>query len=439
MENNPFADLVPQQQSGENPFADLTPSQQPEEPFGVTDTWPFRLGRGMVRSLEDAATLPGDVYTGKQDVEDPSVTGRAMNFATMAMPQAKGAVDLAPKVAAPSGEALSAAGDAAYEFARNSNVALPAAQVNQFSKLMQRYLQRKGFFGNEQNAPNTFAVLKELQRPNGAYYSGVGGTGKSVQSAPILSAADYINLRQAFQKHAQSFGSPKDQKAATEAIDKLDQFFDKAPHAGFVAGTPGEIDQVRHALKEARGNFAAGFRSDLLSKRQHKAELQTAATNSGRNLDNKLRQTVAGVLTSPKSAQGHSAAEIAEMERIVGGVRGANAARLVGNMMGGGGGLGAVVSGGLAGGGIGAAMGSPSAALFGAAVPAVGMGVKGIENALTKRAMNKLGETIRLRSPLGEKAKADAGPDYATAPMPMASEQALRLLTLYQLQNPDQM
>jgi hypothetical protein len=418
-----FPDEMPKEQVREM-IASKFPEAAQEKPFGVTDTWPFRLGRGVVRSIEDAATLPGDVYTGKQDVEDPSITGRALNFAAIAMPQTKGKASTTPAAAtAPSEKALMSAGDEGYEVARSSNVALRGDLVGKWAQRMQLALRRKGLFGTSNGAETTHKILDDL-----AANSGDGA---------ILHAGDYINLRQALQETAQNFKAPKDQAAATVAIKTLDKFFDTASPQAFVAGTPAEIRGVRDSIKAARGNFAAGYRSRLVTGKEHEADLRSAAANSGKNYDNTLRQRLAGAALSPKQVSGFTPAELAATEGVVRGTRPMNWTRNVSNVLGGGGGMGrALVTGmGIA---PGVATGDLKTMAVGLIPPAAGWALKKTENALTKREVAKLDNMLRLRSPLGEQASA-AQAKPPLPPLPMASEQALRLLTLYQLQNPDQM
>jgi hypothetical protein len=398
--------------------------QPPEKPFGVTDTWPFRAGRAGLNILEGAAKLPGDVATGKVDPDSPSATGRIMDFATLATPGAPARLAWGARAAvAPAAEALHSAGAAGYDLARNSDVALRGDVVGKWAERMQLALRRKGLFDTQNNAPNTHAILGDLAKN--------AGDGTS------LTAADYLNLRQALQQHAQGFNNGQDSKAATLALKTLDKFWDTASPQAFMAGTPAEIGGVRSAINNARGNFAAGYRSDTISGKVHEAELRSAAANSGKNFDNTLRQRLAGVALSRKQNSGFTPEEIAATEGIVQGTKPMNATRNVSNILGGGGGMGrALVTGmGIA---PGVATGDIKSMALGLGLPATGWALKKAENALTRREVNKLDNMLRLRSPLGQQAEA-AQARPPSAPLPLASEQALRLLALYQLQNPNSM
>lgn len=402
-----------------------TSDAAPEKPFGITDTWPFRLGRGMYEAAKSAVTLPGDVYTGKVDPNAPEAVGRELNFAALAMPQSVGRMAVSPTPAvAPTEEALKSAGAQGYQLARDSNVALKGRVVGSWAERQRQNLFRRGFSNN--SAPDTHTVIDTLT--------------KYASDTNKLTAGDYIDLRQTLQDIARQVkeGRPtRDAAAASKVIKQLDGFFDTASPQAFVAGTPTEIGGVRTAIKDARGNFSAGFRSELLTRKEHEADLLSATANSGKNYDNAMRRKLAGVALSPKSA-GYSPEELTAIEQTARKPAvGVNALRDISNRLGGGGGLGASVVGGLTGGYFGG--GDPLTTLTGMAIPqVVGGAMKAGENYLTKRAVNKLTNTLRLRSPAGEQAAAS---QYRPPPqrLPMASEEALRLLTLYQLQNPDQM
>lgn len=169
----------------------------------------------------------------------------------------------------------------------------------------------------------------------------------------------------------------------------------------------GDAAAAARALADARGNYAAGKRSDKLTGLDEAAELRAAASHSGQNGDNAARQRIASLLLNPKQAAGYSSEELAALEEVVRGTASRNALRFVGNLAGGGGGLGAVVTGGVAG-AAGGSIGGPLGAVAGAAIPAVGFGAKKVANALTSRAVDRADELVRMRSPLYEQMMSDA-------------------------------
>lgn len=369
----------------DNPFMDLpTAANAP--------SWRkyLAIGEGPPPGQE---RLPSWVQKLRQYTDPMQTLGGLPGVVSMALPAGKGPIK------APTAEELHNVGNADIAVARQSPVALDGSKVAQWAQGVQAGLRRRGMQPTSSSAPNTHSILDDLKTTGNPFFS----DGRN------LSVADYIDLRRALQAEAQKFspGAKYDQAAASLAIQRLDNLFDTTAHSNFVRATPSEIARVRSVVKDARANQAAGFRSDTLTNKQTAAELQTRATNSGMNLDNKIRQKLVG-LVNPDNARGttlaqrsgYSPAEEAEMNRIVGGVRGANAARTAGNLMGGGGGLGAVVSGAVGAGGA-AAAGHPWAALAAPAIPAAGMGLKMVENALTNRALTNLASSVRMRSPLG--------------------------------------
>jgi hypothetical protein len=178
-----------------------------------------------------------------------------------------------------------------------------------------------------------------------------------------------------------------------------------------VAGTatPAKAAEV---LKEARGNAAAGFRSDRVTGVEKTIARRTAAANSGRNLDNTIRQRLTSLIESTKGSRGLSEAEEKAIDDIIFGRPSKNAARMISNLLGGGGGLGStLLSGGAAAGG--AATMGPIGALLGLIPPIVGGGARTAANTMSKNEMKALDDLIRSRSPLNV---SQGGPRQAYAP-----------------------
>jgi hypothetical protein len=101
--------------------------------------------------------------------------------------------------------------------------------------------------------------------------------------------------------------------------------------------------------------------------------------------------------------RGYSPEEIAALEKVVEGDRVRNSLRFYSNLAGGGGGMGAVVSGAVAGTAGGSVGGVPVVGgLAGAAIPASGVAARLGAGALAKRSMRLADELIRSRSPLYE-------------------------------------
>lgn len=370
---------------------------------------------GMVKSagkaLYSGATLPSDVYAGRVDPRSDEAIGRAFELATAASPvnAAVRSGDRAipgvaramqpGQVAAPTREALEAATDAGYDAVRNSGVVYHGDAVGEMARAARAGLEKDGVLA--ELAPKSFAILEKLSNP------------------PAGSTAPIQNLdaaRRAFGHARKDFTNPTEQMAAGRIVDALDGFVTKADPKSVMAG---DAAGVAKTLTDARGNAAAGFRSDRLRGVEERADLKAAAANSGANGDNAIRTRVADVILNPKQAQGFNEAELAAMRETAEGTRGRNVLRTFGNLAGGGGGLGAAVTGGMAG-YAGGAFGPLVGAAIGGGVPAAGYGAKTLATALTRRSLQGVDEMTRMRSPLAEQLLAGA-PQTAIDPAKKAA------------------
>lgn len=405
--------------------------------------WPERVARGIASSIASGATLPGDVAQGKfavqpeksgewseidqfrQNAMEGSLGSRVMDlaaFGTPVNPAVRAGDRAIPGVAkafkaekpiVPTTEELAKAGGADIRAATASDLTIPSSAVAEYSRNIQRELGRPGSSIHHVDAPNTFAKLKELE---------------GASSDAFFTPANLQSLRESLQATAQNFNpaAAKDQLAATRAIKLLDQFL---PSLGakdtMVGAAPGgiatreqliasamqgkrEADRVSELFETGRGNYAAAMRSNditgVLDRARtgllERSEGRAKAAYSGRNMDNTLRQKTEAVLEKPKDISGYSDAEIAALERVVEGGSGRNAARNVGNSLGGGGGAARTLFTG-AGATAGAMMGGWPGGVIGASIPTVvGSGAKAIANALAKRDLRKVDELLRKRSPL---------------------------------------
>ena len=319
--------------------------------------------------------------------------------------QAKGMVDtammaLAPRSANPAGmralpkpvpttEAIDTAAKAGFDNARNSGVRVPSSDVSRLATTVRSELQADGV--RDYLAPKTYAVLKELETPPPA--------------GAFADVGDLHGIRRALGQVASS-PDGTERMAATRALKKLD----------------GMLTNVSPELKEAIGNYAAAKRSDTITAKLDRADLNAGSANSGQNLDNAIRQQIKTILNNPKARRGYNAEELAQMEKIVRGTSAGNLLRGAGNLMGGGGGLGAVIS---------AGAGGFAAGPAGLAAPVAGYGIKKLGNALTSRQVGKLDNMVRSRSPLAQSFPTPT----ASQPSPLLAALMSGQITLPQLLN----
>jgi hypothetical protein len=398
-----------------------------DKPSLALNVGPFRMAREFPGAVADAATLPGDVYAGKVDPTSPEGIDRTAGLAMLATPvnPAVRAGDFAipaaraverpvpgtslalpdetatgapqatrttyepilnlrtEKPPVPTADELKAAGDQGYTQARGMGVDYSSEAVAKLARDLKAGLEEKGII--PEIAPSTHAVLDKLTSPPAG----------SVAPLTSVDAA-----RQAFGNLVMG-GSAVERKAAKIARGGFEDFLAAGDPSTVVAGPAAAAGE---AVTTARGNIAASKRSDRLTTIEDTAELRSAAANSGQNLDNSIRQRAVSLLTNPKQRAGFSPGELAAIERVARGSASANLVRAVGNLLGGGGGLGAAVT---AGGG---AMLSGAAGLgfAGAAAPLVGVAAKKAGNALTARALRAADEMVRARSPLMEQRMREA-------------------------------
>ena len=150
-------------------------------------------------------------------------------------------------------------------------------------------------------------------------------------------------------------------------------------------------------------NVSAGKQAESLDNRLYKAELRAAASNSGKNLGNTIRQNVASMLLS-KDARGLPQAAQEQAQNVVYGSGPENFMRHWGNVLGGGGGLGQALT--IAGGGalgyLGSG-GSPTVAGIAAtAGPVIGSLLKHGANEAALSHLDALSTALRSNTPLGQ-------------------------------------
>ncbi|PCJ20860.1 MAG: hypothetical protein COA96_15550 [SAR86 cluster bacterium] len=305
----------------------------------------------------------------------------------------------------PSAEALKAEAKAGYDQVRDMAVDYSSDHVVSMAQKVQQKLEAEGF--SSELSPKTFSVIKKLQ------------------DAPADSVAPLSGLetaRRSFGKAAKDFNNPSDQEAARIAREALEEFVMDPDSAAIVAGPASAAGK---ALKDARGDYAAYKRSGDVTGIQDAADLRAAAANSGQNTGNSTRGRVASMLLSGKKKAGFSKEELAALEGVVEGSGAANASRKIGNILGGGGGLGMLLSGGA-----GAAAAGPVGAM---ALPGVGMVAKSLSNRLTRKALSGADDLVRQRSPLYERMLQEA--PMEAAKIPHSRDALIRALLLQQQAN----
>ncbi|TAA51011.1 hypothetical protein [Shinella sp. JR1-6] len=353
----------------------------------------FDSDAGLLGALKRTFMLPGEVMKGEVDPMSPEGIERAMEFATTVTPASaamKGGERIIPgvkkalekgKVKPPTSEELKAAAQEGYETARGMNVDYSAKAVQDLANDVQMNLEGDGVFA--ELAPKTFSLLKRLGNP---------------PEGAVASISNLEAARRAFGNAAKDFSNPTEQMAAKRVVERLDRLMLEPDEASVVAGPAAEAGAIQ---KRARGNYAAAKRSETITGLRKDAELDAIVANSGANADNRTRQRIKALLQSPKKRAGYSDAERAGLREVAEGTKGQNLARTGGNLLGGGGGLGALLTAAVGAGG-GAISGSPTLAALGFGLPIAGRGLKMASDAGTAKSLRLVDELIRQRSPLFE-------------------------------------
>lgn len=392
----------------------------------------FDSDAGILGPIKRAVMLPGEVLKGKVDPMSDEGLKRSLEMASVISPVSAameageraipGAVTnfTREKVAVPTADELKSAAGQAYNAVQNSGVEYSGQAIQGMIRNVKDALMQKAAIA--ENYPKTYRLLDQLD------------------NAPAGSGVQ-LKYLDALRKELGNVAGGDEKLAATQAIKAIDQFIDAADPASLMARTtsralPGDgaiesAEQAARTIRDARGNAAAGFRSNAIQGIEDAAERRAASSNSGANLGNSLRQRIASLLDREDKTRGFKPDELAAAQQIVDGTLATNSARKIANLLGGGGGMGAAIYG-LTGAGM--AFADPKAAAI-AALPIVGAGVKAGENAMVKNQASSLAELLRTRSPLYQQRLENAAIEYSDPSARAAVARALRLGTTPNLQD----
>lgn len=383
------AESLPAAAPAEGPWAKF--AAQPEPQRGAVDkllgiggeryqTWPEKAVRGLFALPEKTITAAASQPAGSREATE-AMFGPAWET-TLATAGGLGTLRTGvPKPVTPTTEGLYDVANAGFNAARDSGLRLDPRAFNQLADTTMAKLQQKGF--DADLAPDTFKQLEKMRMaaPDGAY----------------VDIANVQTMRDALKNAAQNFSNPREQRAATQALNDLMGYLGGDTTRDVIAGDAAKgVGELSRAIK----NWGAGARSETLDNAAWRAELNAGSANSGQNINNANRQELKAILKNDKKSSGFSNDELAQMERVVTGTGAGNTARYIGNLLGGGGGLGQITGSGI-GAGVGAALAGPVGAGVGAAVPPVtGAIARALGNASTRRQSDILSEMVRQRSPL---------------------------------------
>jgi len=391
------------------PVAAPAPYEAMFWPFSMDDKGDMQLDSdaGIIGMIKRIVKAPRDYMEGKIDINTKEGVGRVLETA-LGMTPIGAASRAAPTalvkraVKTPSQEELKDVVGAGYQKAADMGVEFNPRAVQKFAYDLRDTLNAKSMLpkGNEE----VYSLLDHLI--------------KQPSNVVAIRLQELNEYRKQLGNLAADPANPAKANTAGEALRAFDNFLQTIDLAHIVVRSPsagkgtqvalqGQVYPSNHpaakealdTLNTARGNAAANFRSQRVTDTETTIRRRSSAANSGRNRDNTTRQRLASLLENDKKMLGMNAAEEQFMEDLVAGGLIKNAARHIGNRLGGGGGLGQTFLMGLAG-TAGAQTGSPTLTLLAAGAPLiVGNAARATANQLSKKQLKMLDDMIRRRSP----------------------------------------
>lgn len=325
--------------------------------------------RGLVAQGAGEGALYGAAYgagagEGADDRINKAVTGGLLGGAVGGALGAVGGrqATRAANAAVPEAAAIKDASRAAYSRSEAAGVIVKPEPIKQFGQAVQKELADFGYLPALQ--PKVGTVLAEIER--------VGG--------------DNVTLKGIDQMRKLAGTLRVDQDASTRAlggkiVEKLDDMVSNLKLTDVVTGNKTAGVQ---AIQEARSLHQTARKTEMIEEIMEKAANNAAASGSGGNIDNAIRQGFKSILNNPKTRRSFSPDELRAMQTVVAGKPTQNALRLIGKLSPQGNGLMAAL-------GIGATAANPMLAL----APAAGYAAKSIADRATPANVEALSLLVR--------------------------------------------
>jgi len=386
---NPQA--APQAAPQADPWSSFNPQAAPDQPSkrkgidwaGIGNRlsqYPGIAAKGVVDSLTAIPRLYKDMAEGRVDINTPEgmkeAAPRALEGVAALTPMApsSAAMRIGSKAVIPTAKELDASASAGYEALKNSGTVIKKDAVEGVNGAIKKALEGDNWYADT-NAPQTYRTLDKMLGDKDATIG---------------------ELRKARENLKKVGGDAEDRAAAAYAGRLMDDYFSQVPEHHVVSGDPAKDSAL---MKQAGSDYRGARRSDALVGQKlsdpsvlKKADMQAAASGTGMNYINNLRQKIKSVITSPTERSRYSEEELQALDQIVEGSNLQNSLRYASKLAP----AGIVSAGGLK--FLGA--GDPSTALL---LAAVGFGAHWGGNAITKRALEKVAEDIRAKTSLAKR------------------------------------
>lgn len=337
----------------------------------ATDAWnavqaPGKALRGEYDQLEvdpqTGAVAPFDTRMMDDAANLASMVSPVSPASRLAMPAAAGA-RAGAKLPTPEIDDLYATKAAAYKTVDQLGARYSAESVDNLYTDMIRRAENL----SPERHPLAYSTLVDLEK----------------KGPQALSLTQLDQLRQVIRLDLVDSGSRAEAEFGRRFISAIDDFIDNATPAS-ISGVTGQT--ADYAIRTARKANTVLRKSERLQDAMEAARLSAAASGSGGNIDNAIRQQLVRIVKDPQT---FTKAEIAQMEAIImGGGKIQDVLRKLGKLSPSGSGLMAAL-------GIGGTMANPAAAL----IPAVGIAAKAVSDRATQNGVQNLTNVVRSGGP----------------------------------------
>lgn len=269
-----------------------------------------------VRTLPQtiAASLPQSSQQGfvptnpNKDQQRIAAQTQLAGMALGRTPASKPAMTTVEKAVIPSQEEAKAAAKTGYTTAFGEDIKINPRAVTEVNANIMQELDAENFL--DITAPQTFAVI-DRTLPKGR-----GATVNEIEAVR--------------QKLGNVSSSPRDMYAASLARQKISEYLSNLAEKD-VTG-PGDVKLATGALKDARANYAAAMRSEVITDAIATGDLRAASTGKGMNIDNVIRQNIRKIVEKIDNGKlrGWTAEERDALENVVSGGKISNLLRYMG-------------------------------------------------------------------------------------------------------------
>lgn len=165
--------------------------------------------------------------------------------------------------------------------------------------------------------PKAWSMLQDLKARADKQYSGG------------LSLTELDQVRQEIRRDLLQSSDASERHFGDLMMDEVDDFIHKAGAGDMIAGDARAADEAVRAARELNTRFR---KTEVIEDALRAADLKTAAANG--DVNSAIRRAFNTILLNPKKAASYTAAEIADMEKLVKSGDGSNLLRNIGKLSG---------------------------------------------------------------------------------------------------------